>query len=129
MSGSKSNTNQPTFSGMAAPFATVQLYARPFGIDTEEPLGETVTGINGQWTLTVEPLLAGVYNIAAIVTPSAGIPGVLTPLSNNGLVHIDMVPKALKAKRREPRALVIHKLVGSRRSHTPHQSRPEHHRV
>jgi Bacterial Ig-like domain len=123
------NTNQPTFSGTTAPFATVQLYARPFGIDTQEPPGETVAGINGQWTLTVGPLLAGMYNFAAIVTPSAGIPSVLTPLSNNGLVHIDMVPEASKVKRREPRAVATHKLVGSRRLHHPHKARPEHLRV
>jgi hypothetical protein len=29
--------NQPTFSGMAAPFSVVQLLARPFGFDTQEP--------------------------------------------------------------------------------------------
>ena len=49
------NTNRPTFSGTATPFATVQLYARYLNIDSQLPLGEAVAGANGQWTLTTGP--------------------------------------------------------------------------
>ena len=73
------NTNQPTFSGMALPFSIVQLYAHPFGVDIQEPLGETVTNNIGQWSLTAGPLLAGTYNISAIVIPPAGPPSASCP--------------------------------------------------
>jgi hypothetical protein len=110
------NTNQPTFSGTATPFAIVQLYARPFGIDTQEPLGETVTNSFGQWSLTVGPLLPGTYNISAIVTPSTGSPSPMTSLANDGLVHIDMVPKASKAEVRHQKTLAHHWAPGPHRS-------------
>jgi Bacterial Ig-like domain len=122
------NTNQPVFSGTAAPFSIIQLYARPFGIDTEEPLGETVTSINGQWSLAAGPLLAGTYNISAIVTPSAGAPSLLTPLANNGLVHIDMVPKASKAQVRHQRTLAHHKVASSPKPNPLHHTRVKHRR-
>jgi hypothetical protein len=53
------NTNRPTFSGTAAPFAIVQLYARNVNVDAPLPLGEAVTSANGQWTLTTGPLATG----------------------------------------------------------------------
>jgi hypothetical protein len=123
------NTNQPIFSGTAPPFSIVQLYARPFGIDTEEPLGETVTSMSGQWSLSAGPLLAGTYNISAIMTPAGGAPGLLTALANNGLVHIDMVPKASKAELRHQRALAHHKVHKPTHPHHVHQAPPKHRRV
>jgi large repetitive protein len=92
------NTNQPAFSGTAAPFSIVQLYARPFGIDTQLPLGEAVTNGSSQWSLATGPLLPGTYTISVVVTPSGGSPTAMISLNNNGLVHIDMVPKSSKAK-------------------------------
>ena len=124
------NTNQPTFSGTATPFSIVQIYARPYGVDTEEPLGETVTNSNGQWSLTAGPLLPGRYNVSAVVTPSSGSPGPMTALSNNGLVHIDMVPKASKAEIRRQKALRDHhKPVKPPIAHHPHQAPPKHRQV
>ena len=114
------NTNQPTFSGTALPFSTIQLYARPFGIDTQLQLGETVATITGQWSLSVGPLLPGTYNFSAVVTPSSGSPSVLTPLADNGLVHIDMVPKASKAQIRHQIKLTHTKPPHLRHPHQPH---------
>ncbi len=120
------NTNQPTFSGTATPFSIVQIYARPYGVDTEEPLGETVTNSNGQWSLTAGPLLPGRYNVSAVVTPSSGSPSPMTSLSNNGLVHIDMVPKAPKAEIRRQKAMHHHhKPVKPPISHHPHPAPPK----
>ena len=108
-------TNQPTFSGTASPFSIVQLYARPFGIDTQLPLGTAVTNGAGQWSLTAGPLLPGRYNISAIVTPSGGYPSAMMSLKDDGLVHIDMVPK-----RSHPHgAAAVHK--------TAKHPRPTHH--
>jgi hypothetical protein len=123
------NTNQPIFSGTALPFSIIQLYARPFGIDTQEPLGEAVASSSGQWTLTAGPLVAGTYNISAIITPSGGSPSVLTSLANSGLVHIDMVPKTPKAKLRKPKELAHHKPVETRNAHLPRQARFKHRRA
>ena len=84
------NTNQPTFIGSAPPFSTVELYAKPHGIDTELSLGEAVTNGAGQWALTAGPLAPGLYNISATVTPSGGYPSAMTALTNNAMVHVDM---------------------------------------
>ena len=105
------NTNQPTFSGTAPLFSIGQLYARPFGVDTQIPLGTAVTNGSGQWAITVGPLLAGQYNISAIVTPSGGYPSAMMSLSDNGLVHIDMVPKHLKAMAHPHAFLAKHKIA------------------
>ncbi len=95
------NTNEPTFTGIAPPFSTIQLYARPFGVDTELPLGETVAGSTGQWILSGGPLVAGTYNVSATFTPSGGTPSTLMPLTtDSGLVHIDMKPKIVHHKER-----------------------------
>jgi hypothetical protein len=87
------NTNRPTFSGTAAPFSIVQLYARHFGIDAVLPLGQAVTDGNGQWMLTVGPLAHGNYHITATVTPAGGYPSAMMPLANNGVIHIYMTPR------------------------------------
>jgi hypothetical protein len=76
------------------------------------------------------PLLAGRYNIFAIVTPPAASPTPLTPLANDGLVHIDMVPpNASKAHVRRLKALAHHNRVKSLNAHLPHQARPKHRRL
>ncbi len=89
------NTNQPTFSGTAVPFSTVQLYGKYWGIDAVQPLGEAVTNASGQWTLTVGPLAKGTYIITATVTPPGGYP-VAEELTNNGLVYVNIAPKKPK---------------------------------
>jgi hypothetical protein len=123
------NTNQPTFIGTAPPFSTVELYAKPHGIDTELPLGEAVTNGAGQWTLTTGPLAPGVYSIAATVTPSGGYPSAMTELTSNATVHIDMNPKhvtiAVRTKTPKIRAL---KPTVSRRE-TLKRHKPERLRV
>ena len=68
------NTNRPTFSGTAAPFSIVQLYARHFNADAQLPLGEAVTNGSGQWTLTSGPLAVGTYIVTATVTLPGGYP-------------------------------------------------------
>jgi hypothetical protein len=93
------NTNRPTFSGTAAPFAIVQLYARYLNVDAELPLGEAVASANGQWTLTTGPLARGVSVVTAVVTIPAGYPSTAMTLSNqNGtnLVYIDLAPAPVK---------------------------------
>ena len=98
--GGYTNTNQPTFTGTALPFSTVVLYAKPHGIDTSLPLGETVANASGQWTLNTGPLAALTYTVTATVTPSGGYPSNMMLLTtNNGVVHVDMVPKHVKLSR------------------------------
>jgi Bacterial Ig-like domain len=92
------NTNQPTFIGTAPPFSTVELYAKPHGIDTELPLGEAVSSGAGQWILTTGPLSPGTYTVSATVTPSGGYPSAMMLLVDNGIVHIDVTPKHAKIK-------------------------------
>jgi hypothetical protein len=89
------NTNRPTFSGTSAPFAIVQLYARPVNTDAQQYLGETVVNANGQWTFTTNPLAIGVYVISATYTLSGGYPSsmmILTNHDNSNLVYIDRSP-------------------------------------
>jgi large repetitive protein len=92
------NTNQPMFTGTALPFSTVGLYARPHGIDTSLPLGETVANASGQWTLTTGPLAPLTYTVTATVTPAGGFPSNMMVLtSNNGVVHVAMAPKHVQS--------------------------------
>jgi hypothetical protein len=66
----------------------------------------------------------------AIVTPATGSPGPMTALSNNGLVHIDMVPKASKAEIRREKAMGHHhKPVKPPILHHPHQAPPKRRQV
>jgi hypothetical protein len=96
------NTNQPTFIGTALPFSTVKLYARPWGIDTSLPLGETVANASGQWTLTAGPLASLTYTVSATVTPAGGYPSTMMLLSENNVVHIDMAPKQVRSRVHAP---------------------------
>jgi hypothetical protein len=121
------NTNRPTFSGTAVPFAIVQLYGMYWGVDAVQPLGEAVTNANGQWTLPVGPLATGTYTITATVTPPGGYP-LAASLTNNGIFYIDMTPPRPKlvlhreqqkhvASKPAPsrlRALKVHKSVRPR---------------
>jgi hypothetical protein len=87
--GGFTNTNRPTFLGTAPPFALVQLVARPINIDAVLPLGQTVVGSAGQWTLSTGPLADGIYSVTAVVTPPGGFPGPPVPIANNGQLVID----------------------------------------
>ena len=91
--GTYTNTNRPSFAGTTTPFALVQLFARPAGIDANIPLGQTIAGPAGQWNLTVGPLLDGYYTVSAVVTPSEGYPSIpTTPLANGGALVVDTAP-------------------------------------
>jgi hypothetical protein len=93
ISGGYATTNQPTFSGTAAAYAIVQLFARPLNADTELSLGETVADPSGNWSLATGPLAAGGYVITAKVTPPAGYPSLMMALTqNNGTFYIDLSP-------------------------------------
>jgi hypothetical protein len=76
------NTNWPTFSGTAAPFAVVQLYARRFNVDAQLPLGLAVAGASGQWSLTTGPLAHGIDIVTATVRATGGYPSSLMTLRN-----------------------------------------------
>ena len=83
--------NQPTFQGTATPFAVVQLLARPQGQSDLVALGQTVADPSGQWTLTVGPMLDGVYSIFANIAPPQGFPVQVVPISANNQIVIDTV--------------------------------------
>jgi hypothetical protein len=125
---SYTNTNQPTFMGMAQPFSTVALYAKPFGIDTQMPLGETVANANGQWALTTGPLAPLTYTVTATVTPSGGYPSNMMLLTNNDVVHIAMAPKKVKVKVHEQKAAhhrqPSRRQLLSRAAHQAHELQP-----
>lgn len=93
------NTNRPTFIGTAAPYSIVQLYARHFNTDAEQPLGEAVTNASGQWTLTTGPLAVGTYIVTGTVTIPGGYPSGLVPMTNQSggnLLYIDLTPKLVR---------------------------------
>jgi hypothetical protein len=83
--------NQPTFRGTATPYAIVQLLARPQGQSDLVSLGQTVAGPDGQWSLTVGPMLDGAYSIFANVAPPQSFPLQVVPLSPNNQIVIDTV--------------------------------------
>jgi hypothetical protein len=90
------NTDRPTFSGTAAPYSIVQLYARTFNADAELPVGEAVTSGNGLWTLTTGPLAVGTWIFTATVTLPGGYPSNMIPLNGGNLVYIDLTPKLVR---------------------------------
>jgi hypothetical protein len=119
-------TNQPTFNGTAAAFAIVQLSARPLNVDTEVPLGETVADSSGNWSLATGPLAAGGYIITAKVTPPAGYPSLMMPLtSNNGTFFIDLAPGS-KVMNSQPAAVAAQV---SRPNERPKIRNTSHHRL
>ena len=87
-----SATNRPLFSGTAAPFSTVELFARPVKIDVNEPLGYAIASSSGQWSLATGPLADGSHTVTAVVTPPGGYPSLPQPVGNNGSVVIDTKP-------------------------------------
>jgi hypothetical protein len=91
-SSGATNTNRPTFSGTAAPFSTIELFARPATIDVNNPLGYAIASSSGQWILTVGPLAEGAYTVTAVVTPPGGYPSLPQAIANNGQVVIDTTP-------------------------------------
>jgi hypothetical protein len=95
------NTNRPTFSGTAAPFTVVQLYARHFNADAQLYLGETVANANGQWSFTSGPLAVGTYIVSATATIPGGYPSGLIPLQDNTakqaqLVYVGLTPRIVR---------------------------------
>jgi hypothetical protein len=95
--------NQPTFRGTATPYAIVQLLARPQGQSNLVSLGQTVTDPTGQWSLTVGPMLDGVYSIFANVAPPQGFPAQVVPLSANNQIVIDTVGPSVVSVVPDPR--------------------------
>ncbi len=87
-----SSTLEPTFVGVSNPFAIVQLYARYGGVDATIPLGQTVAGAQGQWSLLTGPLAPGPYLVTAIVTPAGGSPSSPFLMGTTGLVIVDTTP-------------------------------------
>jgi len=90
-------TNRPTFSGTAAPFATVELFASPAGIDVNNSLGFAIASATGQWTLATGPLADGIYSVTAVVTPPGGYPSLPQAIANNGRLVIDMIPPQVES--------------------------------
>ncbi len=77
-----SATSTPTYTGTAAPGSTVRMIAARTDSSTLVPIGQTVTAADGNWTLTTNPLGAGVYRlkvIASPVTPPGRRPVHMTP--------------------------------------------------
>jgi hypothetical protein len=95
--------NQPTFRGTATPFAVVQLLARPQGQSDLVALGQTVADPSGQWSLTVGPMLDGVYSIFANIAPPQGFPNQVVPLSPNNQIVIDTVGPSVVSVVADPR--------------------------
>lgn len=69
-----STTDQPIYTGTAAPGAAVRLLAAPHGSNQLDPIGQTVATPEGTWSLTTRPLPAGLYRVVAVadVSPSSG---------------------------------------------------------
>jgi hypothetical protein len=87
-----SSTNRPAFTGTANPYAIVQLFARPLGVDATLSLGQAVANSQGQWSLgTSGPLADGIYMLTAAVTPPGGSPSAEL-LQNNSELVVDTVP-------------------------------------
>ena len=114
------NTNRPTISGNAIPFSTVQLYARFWGVDAVQPLGEAVTNASGQWTLPVGPLATGAYTITATVTPAGSYP-IAESLANNAVLYINMKPKTGTLAKH-----TAAKLAAARKAALRHETLKEH---
>jgi hypothetical protein len=95
----RSNTNRPTFSGTATPFAIVQIFARLLGVDATEPLGQAIADANGNWSLDTGPLARGKYTVTAIVTPPGGSPSPQMLLEAGNPVYIRIPLKAPRPHR------------------------------
>jgi hypothetical protein len=88
VSAAEATTRQPAFGGTASAFALVRLFAQPLHGQKRVVLGETVADPNGQWTLTAPRMKSGRYLVTAVVTPPAGYPSDLIPLTQNGGVFL-----------------------------------------
>ena len=66
--------NTPLFTGSAAPFSRIKLYATPVGTTGMIEIGQTTADSSGNWQLTSNVLPDGGYNIAAQATDPAGKP-------------------------------------------------------
>jgi hypothetical protein len=70
------NVSRPTFTGQAARWANVQVFAVGSSWPTEtRPLGQTIAGMDGSWTIQSAHLPDGVYTVTAVETPPTGSPG------------------------------------------------------
>jgi Bacterial Ig-like domain len=93
ISSGYATTNQPTFSGTAAAYSIVQLFAQPLNVDAQLSLGETVADSSGNWSLATNPLDTGGYIITAKVTPPGDYPSQVMALTkNNGTFFINLSP-------------------------------------
>jgi hypothetical protein len=81
----------------------VQLLARPQGQSDLVSLGQTVADPSGNWSLTVGPMLDGVYSIFANVAPPQGFPAQVVPLSPNNQIVIDTVGPSVVSVVPDPR--------------------------
>jgi len=91
------NVTRPTFEGMAAPFAIVQLFAQQGNTNPTMnlSLGQTIAGPEGFWSLTSPTLSDGAYTISASMISQAGFPTapVLIVSPNNPLVIDTIAPR------------------------------------
>jgi hypothetical protein len=61
---------QPRYSGTAGPGSTIRLYAGPASEPSViAPVGESVAGPDGTWSITTGPLADGNYRVVAVSTP------------------------------------------------------------
>ena len=93
--------NQPTFSGLAQPYAIVQLFARR--TDQAQPvlLGQAVASVVGNWNLSVGALPDGVYSFTAAQVPTTGSPTTMVSLTPSFVV-IDTMPPAVLSVSAQP---------------------------
>jgi large repetitive protein len=91
------NVTRPTFEGMAAPFAIVQLFAQQGNSDPTMnlSLGQTIAGPDGFWSLTSPTLSDGAYTISASMISQAGFPTapVLIVSPDNPLIIDTIAPR------------------------------------
>ncbi len=102
------NTNRPTFSGTAAPFAIVQLAANRIDIDATLALGQAVADGSGHWSLATGPLSDGIYNVTATVTAPGSSPVLATNPSGSSNPLDEFIVDTLA-----PRVVAVTPLGGS----------------
>jgi hypothetical protein len=64
--------NQPTFQGTAPPLSIVQLSLRRPGEGNALVSGRAITRADGVWSMTLGPVVNGVYQVVGTVSPASG---------------------------------------------------------
>lgn len=104
--GELTNFRQPTFAGTAPKYGVVQLAAQRVGDGGPRPLGQVVADPTGHWSLSVGPLLDGLYDVRATVTApgtaAATDPGSF-PMTTFGLTRGGVGPLLLGVETGGPR--------------------------